>query len=103
MAEDASDRRSGGQTVMMRIVLDRPPDPRVLWAVAGAVRSADEVVSPNESRVTSPGFEVEVTLRGTSPDAVADIVLPRLQSLLKERHVRLLQIDGEDVLLADDD
>ncbi len=96
------ERRGGGQTVFLRIVLDRPPDARALWSVAGAVRGSDDVNSPWESTINSPGFEIEVILKATSPDAVCEYVLPRVQSLLEERTIRLIQIDGEDVLVGED-
>ena len=101
VGDGGDERRSGGETVFMRIILDRPPDATVLWEMAGAVRATDEVISPWESTVTSPGFEIEVILKGTSAAAVAELVLPRVQDLLRDRTVRLVQIDGEDIVVND--
>ena len=88
------DRRGGGHTVVMRIMLDRPPDAGALAAIGRAIRGSDSVA-------TSPGLEIEVVLKHTTADAVFTNVLPRVQEQLAGRHIRLVNIDGEDVLVED--
>jgi hypothetical protein len=96
MAGAQTERRAGGRTVIVRIVLDRPPDQAVLHAIEDALRDSDNVV-------TSPGFEVEVRLLGTTPELAGDRILPRVQRRLEGRTIRLVQIDGEDVLVQYDE
>jgi hypothetical protein len=69
--------RQGGRLVDVRLRLTAPPDSAVLRAVESRLREDDAVFS-------FEGYEIELALSGTNPDATAQYVLPRLRDALRD-------------------